>query len=215
MDPAARWFLIAAFLVILYFCFRILEPFCMPVFLALILATLLYPLHNSLEKRWKGRLNLAALTVCMGLTVVLLVPFVFLLVSLARDALSIYNNLQSPETSQKLLAWLNLENPAIQKLERWLPGSWTFQDLHLGDKFRQQAEKHGLLALGMMTALVGQLFGFLMNYLIMLTTLFFLLRDGEYFAEKIRSLSPLSDKYERLFVERFRVIAQATVIGNL
>ncbi len=217
MDKAsARWFLITVFLVVLYFCIRILQPFWMPVFLALISATLLYPLHSYLQRKWNHRKGLSALTICVGLTLVLLIPLLFLLLALAREAFDIYNSLHNPATSKQWSQWLSVDhNPVLQKIERWFPGSWTFRDLHLGEKLRDQAEQLGLVALGMMTSFLGGLFNFLMNYLIMLTTLFFLLRDGDYFAEKVRALSPLSNENERMFVEKFRAIAQATVIGNL
>jgi len=45
--------------------------------------------------------------------------------------------------------------------------------------------------------------------------LFFLLRDVEYFTSSMRLISPLSDNQEQLFVERFRSVTRATVLGNL
>ncbi|HEY3129174.1 MAG TPA: AI-2E family transporter [Acidobacteriota bacterium] len=217
MDKAsARWFLVAVFLVLFYFCIRILQPFWMPVFLALIFATLLYPLYSYLERKWNHRRNFSALTICAGLTLVLLIPLLFLLIALAHEALGMYNSLQNPETSKQWSQWLSFDqNPILQRLERWLPGAWRFRDLHLGEKLQNQAQHLGVVGLEMILSFVGGLFGFLMNYLIMLTTLFFVLRDGEYFAERVRSISPLPAKYERMFAEKFRIIAQATVIGNL
>jgi predicted PurR-regulated permease PerM len=49
----------------------------------------------------------------------------------------------------------------------------------------------------------------------MSVVLFFLLRDFEYFASSVRLISPLSDEQELLFVERFRAVTRATVLGNL
>jgi len=49
----------------------------------------------------------------------------------------------------------------------------------------------------------------------MLVVLFFLLRDSAYFAEGVRWISPLSETQETMFVQRFRVVARATVLGNL
>jgi len=54
-----------------------------------------------------------------------------------------------------------------------------------------------------------------MDYFIMLVVLFFLLRDSAYFAEGVRWISPLSERQEDLFVERFRVVTKATVLGTL
>src|SRR5262245_58885014 len=49
----------------------------------------------------------------------------------------------------------------------------------------------------------------------MVVALFFLLRDSDYFAERARAISPLSNEQESMFVERFRTVARATVLGNL
>jgi len=211
-----RWFLLGAFLIALYFCFRILQPFWMPFVMALILAALLFPFYEYLEKRWNHRKNLSALCVCAALTAGLLLPLLFLLISVAHEALGIYEAAKDPRKLQQWRAWLDADtNPMLQGLEHWLPGSLKIRDLQLGTRLREQAESWGLAALAYMTAFAGGLFNFLMNYFIMVTTLFFVLRDADYFAQKIRSISPLSEKYERIFVERFRVIAKATVIGNL
>jgi predicted PurR-regulated permease PerM len=64
-------------------------------------------------------------------------------------------------------------------------------------------------------AFAAEAFDFLANYVTMLVVLFFLLRDSKYFAERIRGISPLSDAEENLFVDRFRTVARATVIGTL
>jgi predicted PurR-regulated permease PerM len=49
----------------------------------------------------------------------------------------------------------------------------------------------------------------------MSVVLFFLLRDFEYFGNMFRAISPLSDQQEQIFVERFRSVTRATVLGNL
>src|SRR6185436_5295812 len=63
-----QWALFGSFGIILYYCFRIMEPFLMPIFLALILSTLLAPFYNSINKRLNSRPGLSALLVCLGLT---------------------------------------------------------------------------------------------------------------------------------------------------
>ena len=94
-----QWALLGSFAVILYYCFRIMEPFLMPIFLALILSTLLTPLYESISKRLNNRPGLAALLVCVGLTLAIVMPVFFLSVSLAREANNIYRSLQDPEIS--------------------------------------------------------------------------------------------------------------------
>src|SRR5204863_6839513 len=91
-----HWALLGSFALILYFCFRIMEPFLMPVFLALILSTLLTPLYETLARRLHNRPSLAALLVCVGLTLAIVLPILLLSVSLAGEANSAYEHFRDP-----------------------------------------------------------------------------------------------------------------------
>jgi len=62
-----QWLLLAAFVTILYFCFRIMQPFLMPSSLALILSALLSPVYTVVTKKLNNRRSLAAFIVCIVL----------------------------------------------------------------------------------------------------------------------------------------------------
>jgi predicted PurR-regulated permease PerM len=211
-----QWFLLAVFGVVLYLCFRIMEPFLMPIFLALILSTLLDPLYESLSRRMGNSRTLASLTVCLGLTVAIVVPVLLLSISLAREANDAYQNLKDPETVQKIAAWLDPgTNPILRKIQPWLPNSWRLETFDIGTKLGSQAQQIGVAVLGVATTFATSAFNFLMDYFITIVVLFFLLRDSAYFVEGIRWISPLSRREESLFVERFRVVTNATVLGTV
>lgn len=211
-----QWFLLGIFGIILYFCFRIMQPFLIPIFLALILSTLLDPIYESIARDMKGRRSLAAIVVCLGLTVVILVPVLFLSISLAREANDAYHQLRDPETLKKITAWLDPgTNPILRRIQPWLPASIRFENLEITAKLGAQAQEIGAAVLGFATTFAAGIFNFLMDYFIMLVVLFFLLRDSEYWSKSARGISPLSERQESLFVERFRAVARATVLGNL
>jgi len=211
-----QWFLLAIFGVVLYLCFRIMQPFLIPIFLALILSTLLDPVYEGLARKMgKGR-NLASLAVCLGLTVAIILPILLISISLAREANDAYQNLRDPETVKKIAAWLDPgANPMLRKIQSWLPSSWRFESFDIGTKLGEQAQRIGVAALAVATTFATGAFNFLTDYFIMLFVLFFLLRDSAYFAQGVRWISPLSKKQENLFVERFRVVTKATVLGTL
>jgi predicted PurR-regulated permease PerM len=220
MDVNAKtlgqWALLGSFAVILYYCFRIMEPFLMPIFLALILSTLLAPLYDSLIKRFRLRPTTSAMLVCLILTLAIVLPVLMLSVSLATEAASVYSNLQDPATSEKIQLWLNPNSsPILQKIESWLPASMHFRDFDIGEKIGAKAQEIIGSMLVFTAALASEAFNFLANYVTMVVVLFFLLRDSKYFAEGVREVSPLSDFEENLFVDRFRTVARATVIGTL
>ena len=211
-----QWALLGSFAVILYFCFRIMEPFLMPIFLALVLSTLLAPLYESISGRLTNRPGLSAFLVCLGLTLAIVVPILLLSVSLAREANEVYTHLRDPEMSSKLQSWLNPNsNPALAKLRVWLPASLRFKDFDFVSRIGSKAQEilGGMLAFT--AALAAGVFNFLTDSITMIVVLFFLLRDSQYFAERVRQISPLSDLEENLFVDRFRTVARATVVGTL
>ena len=211
-----NWAVLAIFAVILYFCYRIMEPFLMPVFLALILSALFTPLYSRLGRRFRNSPSLSAMVVCLALTLSIVLPLLFLSVSLTREATVAYENLSDPEVSAKLQQWLNpTSSPAMAKIKEWLPASITIPDFDLSARIGSQAQSIIGGTLAFTTTLAAGAVGFLMDYIIMMVVLFFLLRDSAYFVQAVRQISPLSPAEEDLFVERFRVVTQATVVGNL
>jgi predicted PurR-regulated permease PerM len=137
-------------------------------------------------------------------------------VSLAHEANDVYTRLRDPEMSSRMQQWLNPgSNPAMARIQSWLPASLRFEDLDFGSRIGTKTQEilGGLLAFT--AALAAGAFNFLANYITMVVVLFFLLRDSNYFAERIREISPLSDAEENMFVDRFRTVARATVIGTL
>jgi predicted PurR-regulated permease PerM len=207
-------FLLGAFAIVLYLMFRILQPFLLPIFLAVVLFTLLEPFHQKLLARLNQRANLCALLICVGLTIVLVVPLGLLTIALARQAGDLYTFLRDPNTLTRLRAWTDPNtNPSIARFESWLPASVTTADI--GAKLSEQAHTVGLAALAGITALAGGLLNFIVDYFIVFFGLFFLLRDSDYFADALRRVIPLSPHQETMFVQTFRDVTNASVVGTL
>src|SRR5207244_11064461 len=102
-----QWFLLAIFGVVLYLCFRIMQPFLMPIFLALILSTLFDPIYDALARRMGNGRTAASLAVCLGLTVAIVLPVLLFSISLASEADDAYQNLSAPESVKTIAAWLD------------------------------------------------------------------------------------------------------------
>jgi predicted PurR-regulated permease PerM len=211
-----QWFLLLLLGVALYFCFRIIQPFLVPIFLALVLSALFTPVYSALSSKLKNWQSLAALLVCVGLTAAILVPVVLLSISLANEANDTYQRVKDPETLRKIEAWFDPgNNPLIRRVASWLPQTLRMGNLQLGSRLGAQAQQIGVAALAAATSFAAGVFNFLMDYFIMIVVLFFLLRDSDYFATGVRRFSPLSDEQEQKLVGRFRSVARATVVGNL
>lgn len=62
---------------ILGFCIKLLSPFMMPILWAIILAIVLYPTFNFLQKKLKGRKSLASFIIIVALLALIILPTVF------------------------------------------------------------------------------------------------------------------------------------------
>src|SRR5438876_10739802 len=148
-----QWLLLAIFGVVVYLCLRMIEPFLMPIFLALILSTLLDPIYEALARRMGSRKTLASLGVCLGLTVAIVLPVLFLSISLAREANDTYQRLRDPETVKRIAAWLDpAANPLLKKIESWLPSSLRFENFDIATELRCQAQGIGVACLAVAAA---------------------------------------------------------------
>jgi predicted PurR-regulated permease PerM len=74
---------------ILGFCFRLLLPFMMPILWAIILAIVLYPGFNFLQKKLKGRKSLASFIITIALLMLIILPTVFFVNSVASTVVEL------------------------------------------------------------------------------------------------------------------------------
>src|SRR4030095_5850743 len=132
-KTVGQWLLLAMLATLLYFCFRIMQRFLMPILIALILSTLRAPIYRLFANKLSGRRSLAALIVCVGLTLSMLVPVVFLSISLASEANDAYQRLKDPESVRRIEAWFDpSSNVIMRRVNSWLPSSIQFGNLQLG-----------------------------------------------------------------------------------
>jgi predicted PurR-regulated permease PerM len=206
--------LVLLFAVVLYLMYRILQPFLLSLFLAIVMFTLLAPVNDTIASRFGQRRSLAALTVCLGLTLVLVVPLVYLAFAVARQAGGLYDTLRDPQTLTNIREWANPEtNRLFARIQAFLPGSFDVSDLWA--RLGEQAQAIAATAFAAMFAVLSGILDFTLNYVIAFVALFFLLRDSDYFIRALRAISPLDEKGEDLFVNQFRSVTNATVIGAL
>jgi predicted PurR-regulated permease PerM len=74
---------------ILGFCFTLLIPFMMPILWAIILAIVLYPAFNFLQKKLKGRKSLASFIITMTLLALIILPTVFFVNSVTSTVMEL------------------------------------------------------------------------------------------------------------------------------
>jgi predicted PurR-regulated permease PerM len=199
--------------VVLYFIFRILEPFLPALAWAAILATVFHPLFTALS-RWLRRPRLASALSCLVLTVSIVLPAMFLLFVLAQQSVSAYRMLEGHVMSGPATFAALRKTSSYQ----WYLAKTKGLGMPEPD-LRAVATK----ALGMVSSFLvsrsASLFSgitrFFISFFVMLFALYYLLLKGPAIPAELRQLSFLRPEYEEKILEKFRLSARATFGGSL
>src|SRR5437588_9732208 len=163
----------------------LLSPFYEAVFWGMVLAILFAPLYRRISQSMRQKPTLAALATVMIILIMVILPLTLITALLLQEGASVFARIQSGELNvgeyfQRLFAalpaWLTnllarfgLTNPDVMQ-EKIVASLTTGSKFIAGQAFN-----------------IGQnTFDFIIGFFIMLYLLFFLLRDGEILAERIR-----------------------------
>ncbi len=206
-DRLATVLSYGALLLLGFLVYRIATPFLVPLAWAGILTIFFYPMHERIGR--KVSITTASLLSTLAVTIVLVVPALFVLVLTAREGL------QASAAVQKLMLDLDKRLPAqvMHAVKYVLPGAW--QNADLSEPLRQAAEKAATFLAGQLATLLRNVFTFLFDLFLMLFALFFLFRDGESIVRGARHLLPFEEGLQESVMRESRDLIFASVAVGL
>ena len=192
----------------------ILWPLSGAVLWGAVIAILFTPLYRRLSTAMRQRRNLAALATLTIILVMVILPLTLITASLVQEAFGVYARIQSKD-----LNFGQYFQQVVDALPAWaahLLG--RFELTNLGAV--QERLSTGLMKASQFLATqainIGQnTFDFIVNLGIVLYLLFFLLRDGDDLARRIRTAIPLHAHQQRELFNSFTTVIRATVKGNV
>lgn len=212
-------FMIGFFAVLLFLVYQIalvFSPFVLPVLWAVILAHLAYPLHVKLTRWLRRRETLSAAFLTVAIMAVGVLPVVMLSAMLVREAGSAYSAIESWVHSDGLrrlpeeLAKLPFGG-YIQELIGWIVVNQDDMESFLLDS----AKVLQGFAVGQLTALARNAFSLIMNFLVMIFTLFFFFKDGSKLVQGLYDVIPLAESHKNQIFKRLDQTIRAVVKGVL
>jgi predicted PurR-regulated permease PerM len=207
-----RAFFVALLLAVTLAFFWLIRGFMQPIFWAVALGIVIYPLHARLVRRLHDRKSLAASLSVVAVVIVVILPLIGLGAAVASEGAALYQRLESGGLGvASIYSRVRESTPAIAGVIDRIgvdPGRLEEQIQSVGiAASRYIAER--AVAIGQGT-LRGTIFFFLMLYL-----LFFFLRDGPRILDALIRALPLGDQRERHLLERFAEVSRATIKGTL
>ncbi len=210
------YFFIVIFVLILYLFIDLFSPFIFDILWAVILVVVLYPLYDKLLKFTKDRETISSLLMCFFIVLIIVIPFVLITITLAKESVELYSAINGKLS--------HLTFPGIKK---FLTSEVVIKLNKLTSPFFKLTpasfEKSIVTVVkgisGFMMSATKEIFkGFASSFLhffffLILTYYFF--KYGDPLLKELLKLSPLSYEKEEKIINKFKEVAQATVIGNI
>jgi len=210
----ARIAVLLVFAVVLYYVFRILEPFLPALVWAAILATVFHPLFSFLVRRLRYP-RVASILTCVFLTVVIVLPALFLILMLAKESVVAYKALE-----ERVSGGGPASVDALQKTSayQWFlakSGSLGMPEPDLGSVATKGIRIVSEFLVSHSAKIFSRITHSIINFFVMLFGLYYLLLRGPDMLRELRALSFLRPEHEDRIIEKFRAIAGATFGGSL
>ncbi len=199
-----------------YELYQVLGPFLFPIAWAGLLAFMVHPLFDWLSKQVRSR-SLAAMIITVGLTLLIILPALWLLGRLASEAQTFYNELsvivkQTGTGPARASHWLTRTRPGMA-LRRILEG----RGVRLEDEISKLAYEAAKLTSDYVVLhasyVARNVIAAVVDFGIMLITFFYLLRDGNYYYNELRALTPLHTEDKRAIFETLRATLSSVMRG--
>ena len=185
----------------------IVSPYLQPVFWAATIAILFYPLTNYFNKIYKGNKTLSSVTVMAIITLAVFVPLSVLGAVFVNEVKSLYNlSVNSYQNG-------SFELSKIEQNLNALVGS-KLNLVEMQNKFIEELKKSAGSISSFAFGVGKTSIDFLIKSAVMFYILFFFLRDGKEWVEKISFALPLGASKERFLFDRFTKIIRAVFKGS-
>ncbi|MCU6667768.1 AI-2E family transporter [Enterobacteriaceae bacterium H4N4] len=206
------FFILILFLVSWAF-FDVLAPYFSAILWATVLTVIFYPVKNRLRIALGDRNGLASLLSIGLICLIVFIPLMVILSSLAIEINLVYSRLQQSDTQ-----FSGVVANLFTHLPDWLRGLMVEHKLDSATEIQKKlsdAALQGGQYLAGSAFLIGKgTFGFAISFGIMLYLLFFLLKDGPWLIRQILDTLPLSSYVKHHLFAKFAAVARATVKGT-
>ena len=201
------WVLLLVTAILLYLCWRMIQPFLSVILWATVLVILFHPVHRRLRQRIKSP-SLAALVSCVLVILIILVP-------VALITLAVVNELANAVvTVQQGFDYLldpnsRITGPILNFLGQYIDINQLRSEEFLVERIRGVSGQLASRTLGF----IGGLVGAIVQTFFVIFTMYYFFRDGENISRSVRDSLPLERDQADSIMSRTREVIDASVYG--
>ena len=209
---AIIWFFLALFLISIYLLGRLMMPFISVLILAAVVTGIFKPVYRNL--RQNARPGFASFATCCLIFIVLFIPIVFFVTTLASEAYGLYQMGRNAVISNQVKSLL-AGSQALDKVNQLLGGfNYQITGDELNRALSETGKVVGLFLYQQAQMIASNILNFLVYFFFMLLIIFYLLIDGDRLIAFVIDLSPLPADQDEKLILKFKDMAGAVLIGN-
>lgn len=199
------------FLVLGYLGYLILQPFLSAIMWAIVLTIVFYPVYAFFCRYIKWRTLATVLTIVI-IIIVIIGPFSYLVVTLGLELKEITSYLEGGEFTP-----LNriIENPTMSWILENVQEMFGLKHVDIGRLLIKNISYAGKDLLGRITESAKDFVVAFVNFLFMIFTLYFLIKDGPNFLGKLRNYLPFSDVQKQRLESQVKDMVISTIYGGV
>ena len=194
---------------------RLFWTYVSAIVLALLLASVFYPLYSWAKKVLRERELLASLCMTLFILSILVIPVGWFIGTLSNEAFDFYQR-SSNQVSLKQIQNIIENDPVwaqrFKKLGKITGLTITPETVE--ELASSIGKKVGLFLYSQIRSMASNLLSFLIHFFLMMMTIFYLFRDGPRLKDYLIQLMPVPKEQLEKVVSKFQEMGSAIIVGN-
>ena len=185
------------------------------IVLALLIASVLYPMFFRINKLFKGHKNSASLFMTLFVLLVLVIPVGWFVSTLSNEAFDFYSrtrNAVSLKQIQKSLESDSVWAQRVKKTAKMIGVEFTPETV---ENLASSVGKNvGLFLYKQFSSVASNLLSFLVHFFLMMLMIYYLFRDGVRLKNYLTQLIPVPKEQLEKVANKFQEMGKAIIVGN-
>jgi predicted PurR-regulated permease PerM len=185
------------------------------IILALLTASVLYPMYLLINKLFKSRESLASLFMVFFVFLILIIPVGWFVSTLSNEAFDFYSRASSAVSLKKIQDSLESDSIWAQRIRK--VGKMTGIEFtpETVEKLATSIGKNvGFYLYRQTSSIATNLLNFLVHFFLMMLLLYYLFRDGVRLKDYVTQLLPVPKEQFEKVVKKFQEMGRAIIVGN-
>lgn len=201
------WVLLLVTAILLYLCWRMIQPFLSVILWATVLVILFHPVHKRLRQRIKNP-SLAALVSCALVILIILVPVALITLAVVNELANAVATVQQA-ANYLLDPNARITGPILTFLSKYIDINQLRSEEFLAERIRGVSGQLASRTLGF----IGGLVGAIVQTFFVIFTMYYFFRDGDNISRSVRDSLPLEREQADNIMIRTREVIDASVYG--